>query len=488
MLKKSISIFLLLAITVVMLFGDSLGVLRRRGIQNDEMDEDALILWYTDASYAEYVRDAAVSYEKKYGVKVIPTEVSDVDYLEQIQTSSTDGIKAADLFMLTGDQLEKAVLSGLAGQVRDPDKVLNSAFYTDASLRAVTYRDNMYGYPLSYETAFVIYNKTLMKEIAKSAILQGDPENTEGITLVVPEENSGEEAPAERELTEEEQLQVDAMAENILPTSVVGIMDFANQYSLPEGVEHYFLWDTEDVLYNYWFAGAYLNVGGENSDKSEEINLYNDQALYSLSVYQDFKNFFSMGDEELSYNEVIDGFFQRKYVFTVVGTDIVAKVQKAKEEETFKDEYSVLPLSMLNSTMNSKGLSVTTMVCVNGLGEDRLEAEKFADFMTNEYAPNLYARCEKMSAARLQEYPYPEMKQIEDYYEHTVSLPKMVETTNYYILAEMCFSNIWDGEDVNAELKSLAESVMRSVYGNEFTLENIQTPEVSENYNAQDEN
>ena len=68
------------------------------------------------------------------------------------------------------------------------------------------------------------------------------------------------------------------------------------------------------------------------------------------------------------------------------------------------------------------------MVCVNGLGEDRLEAEKFADFMTNEYASNLYARCEKMSAARLQEYPYPEMKQIEDYYEHTVSLPKMVRS------------------------------------------------------------
>ena len=80
------------------------------------------------------------------------------------------------------------------------------------------------------------------------------------------------------------------------------------------------------------------------------------------------------------------------------------------------------------------------------------------------------------------------MKSIEDYYEHTVSLPKMVETTNYYILAEMCFSNIWDGEDVNKELKALAESVMRSVYGNEFALESIDTPEVSENYNAQSEN
>ena len=205
-------------------------------------------------------------------------------------------------------------------------------------------------------------------------------------------------------------------------------------------------------------------------------------------MYQDFKNFFSIGDEEQSYDETIDGFLNRKYVFTVAGTDIISKMEKAKEEGKFTDEYDVLPISMLNSTMNSKGLSVTTMVCINGLGEDRIEAEKFADFMTNEYAPNLYARCEKLTAARLSEYPYPQMKSIEDYYEHTVSLPKMVETTNYYILAEMCFSNIWDGEDVNKELKALAESVMRSVYGNEFSLESIDSPEVSENYNAQSEN
>lgn len=488
MLKKGISIFLLLAITVVMLFGDSLGALRRRGIQNDDMDEDALIIWYTDASYAEYVRDAAVSYEKLNGVKVIPMEVSDVDYLEQIQSSSADGVKSPDLFLLTGDQLEKAVLSGLAGQVRDPDKVLNSAFYTDASLRAVTYRDHMYGYPLSYETAFVVYNKTIMEEIAKTKILQGDPDNTEGITLVEQDENSGEDQIEERELTEEEQLMVETTAQNILPTSVVGITDFANQNSLPIGVEQYFLWDTDDVLYNYWFAGAYLNVGGENSDKTEEISIYNEKALYSLKVYQDFKNFFSIGDEELSYAETVDGFFNHKYVFTVVGTDIVAKAEKAKEEGIFKDEYSVLPLSMLNSTMESKGLSVTTMVCINGLGEDRTEAEKFADYMTNEYASNLYARCEKMSAARLKEYPYPQMKEIEDYYEHTVSLPKMVETTNYYILAEMCFANIWDGEDVNVELKDLAQTVMRSVYGEEIALETIPTPDIIENYNAQDEN
>ena len=206
------------------------------------------------------------------------------------------------------------------------------------------------------------------------------------------------------------------------------------------------------------------------------------------SVYQDFKDFFSMGDEKHTYAETMDAFINRECIFTVAGTDIVSRMDKASAEGDFTDEYRILPLSMLNSAMPCEGLSVTTMVCINGMGEERTEAERFADFVTNEYAANLYARCEKMSAAHLKEYPHPQMKELEDYYEHTVALPKMVETSNYYILAEMCFSNIWNGRDVNAELKNLSESVLRAYYGKDFTQETIETPQVIENYNAVGEN
>ena len=482
MSKKILSIFLILCMTAIMLFGDSYGVFRRRRSAEEKMFDDALILWYTDEKYGEYLRDAAVAYEMKTGVKVIPTQVSDVDYLEQIQNATTNGTKSPSLFVLPNDQLEKAVLSGLAAETRDPDAVLNSAFYADAGLRGVTYRDKTYGYPLSYESAFVIYNETVMEEIAANIPEPGKEGDTEGITLV--DESTAEETSEEVvELTEEEKLALEATAKEILPTSVVGILDFAKQYSLPEGVESYFLWDTKDVLYNYWFAGAYLSVGGENSDKSEDINMYNENALYSLSVYQDFREFFSMDEDSEDYSQTIDDFIHRKCVFTVAGTDIISRMEEAKASGEFTDEYDILPIGMLNGTLQSKGLSVTTMVCVNGLSEDRTEAERFAAFVTTEYAAYLYPRCNKMSAAHLKEYLVPQMKTMEDCYEHTIAIPKMVETSNYYMLVEMCFSNVWDGKDVNAELKSLSESVLRNYYGADFSHETIETPEVLENYN-----
>ena len=487
--KKLISMALLLILATGLLFGDYYGTALFGQNAEEDIFEDALILWYTDSDYAEYLRDAAVSYEKQTGIKVIPTEVSDVEFLEQIQKASTEGNKAPDLFVLSNDLLEKAVLSGLAAGVKDPDGILNDTCYTDASIRAVTYRDRMYGYPLSYETACLVYNETVMEEIAMAAktAAEAGESGDEGITVVEenPEDASEEPAP---ELSEEEKAERKKAASEILPTTVVGILDFANQYALPGGIESYFSWDTDDVLYNYWFAGAYLNAGGQNADRSEEISLYNEEALYSLSVYQDFRDFFFVEDDDRTYPDTIDDFMNRKCVFTVAGTDIVSKMEQAAQDGTFKDDYNILPMRMLNSSLECRGLSVTTMICVNGLNENNSDAERFAGYATKEYSKNLYARTGKMATSLLPDYEHPQMEAIREWYEQSVCLPKMIETTNYYILAEMCFSNIWDGRDVNNELKALSQSVLSNYYGKDYEDDYIETPVVMERYNAEGEN
>ena len=489
MTKKILSIVLLVLMTMALIFGDYYGSLKKGRTEEEKLYEDALVIWYADGNYAEYLRDAAVSYENETGVKVIPMEVSDVKLLEQVQKSSIEGVKSPDLFVMSNESLEKGVLSGLCSEVKDPEKVLNSAFYTDASLRAVTYRDKYYGYPLSYETSCIVYNETVMEQIVSTVIAREEAgldalEDTAGITVV--EENV---EPVEiSTLSEYDKLVLEAKAKEILPTSVVGILDFANAYSLPSDVERYFLWDTKNVLYNYWFAGASINVGGEYADKSEDINIYNENALYSLEVYQDFRDFFSMDEDSATYEDTIKMFTERKCLFTVGGTDIVQKLEKAKQDGSFEDEYDILPIAMLNGSLQSRPLSVTTMICVNGLGDNKSDAEHFASYATNKYASNLYARCGKMSAAHLEEYPFPQMEVIESCYENSVFLPKMVETTNYYILAEMCFCNVWDGKDVNEELKAFSESILQNYYGRDFVHETIETPVVYESYNAEGEN
>ena len=67
-------------------------------------------------------------------------------------------------------------------------------------------------------------------------------------------------------------------------------------------------------------------------------------------------------------------------------------------------------------------------------------------------------------------------------YENSVSLPKIVENSNYWILAEMCYTNIWDGNDVNAELMSLSSQVKKEISGEETNESPLETPVVTESY------
>ena len=127
--------------------------------------EGTLILWYTDDSLTEFLNDAAVSYRDETGVKVKPELVDGVDFLRKINHASVyegeeeDGetIVAPDIYITTHDNLMKAYYAGLASEITDPGKVINPINYPDTSLHAIRCAGKYVGYPLYYETNFLLY-------------------------------------------------------------------------------------------------------------------------------------------------------------------------------------------------------------------------------------------------------------------------------------------------------------------------------------------
>ena len=83
--KKLFSILSILAMTIVALLGDLLPGHSLIEPESARDTDDVLTIWYTDAYLEEYIRNAAVVYEEKTGVKVVSTRVSGLEYLEQIQ-------------------------------------------------------------------------------------------------------------------------------------------------------------------------------------------------------------------------------------------------------------------------------------------------------------------------------------------------------------------------------------------------------------------
>ena len=54
-------------------------------------------------------------------------------------------------------------------------------------------------------------------------------------------------------------------------------------------------------------------------------------------------------------------------------------------------------------------------------------------------------------------------------YEVSVPMPKVVETSNFWVELEIAFAQIWDGADANDRLRQLSEQIMTQVTGEPYT-------------------
>ncbi len=453
--------------------------------------KETLYFWYTDEALTDYLNSAAVAYGEAHDdVRVVPVLASGLEYLESINKASIQSETPPDLYIVSNDSLEKAFLAGLASPVPETEWVEIKEDYPDAARLAVTYKNKVIGYPFYFETSALLYNRTYLEDFARRQIeAERDAAEAEASMAELesggPEgagdgdsaEGSGEggsqgapdgQTPGDDGTQEEDAGLEQEIAERVntmLPDTIDDILEFANEYDAPEQVEAIFKWDVTDIFYNYFFAGNYLIVGGSAGDSTENMNIYNRDAIECLKVYQDLNQFFSIDTQEISYEGVLNDFMEGKIVYTVATTDSVAKLEEAKENGTFAYEYSISKVPDINEHLLTRSLSVTNCVVVNGYSDKQDMASDFAKFLTCDYTDTLYSRTGKVASRYGVDYGNSSLQQFASEYEVSVPMPKMVETSNFWVELEIAFAQIWDGADANGRLKELSEQIMTQVTG-----------------------
>lgn len=489
--KKTLAVIFTLSLLVTMLFASNF--LKNEASSDSNADgasSDALVIWYADDALTEYLNAAALSYQSEKGVKVVTELVSGVDYLEKINTVSiyegeTDSqgkvLIAPDVYITSHDNLMRAYLSGLATEVTDPHESLIPAHYPKTALSAIRCKDKNVAYPMYYETNYFLYNKTYMQNLA-SERLTAEADRAEGRQAqaaidsgeVDPEKGDEEK---KEESDEDDSEDADPMGNEdsvadpevlkrlstIIPSTIDDIKDFANNYDAPEAVEAVFKWDVTDIFYNYFFIGKYVSIGGDDGDNSMLFNVYNEQAVEALKVYQDMNNFFSIDSKEVSYDKIIQDFIDGKTVFTIATTDAIKKIEEATIDGRFNFEYGVAVLPDVSKTLKSRGLSVTSVAVVNGYSDNKDLANDFASYISYEKGQELYRLSGKISAKRECVYENNEIYNIMNEYEKSVPLPKMIETQDYWVQLEIAFTDIWNGADPDATLKTLSDTLSLQV-------------------------
>ncbi|MCI9107942.1 MAG: sugar ABC transporter substrate-binding protein [Lachnospiraceae bacterium] len=476
--------------------------------------KETIYFWYTDEALTDYLGSAAVAYGEAHDVRVIPVLASGLEYLEEINKASIQSENMPDLYIISNDSLEKAFLAGLASPISEESWGEIKEEYPDAARLAVTYKNKTIGYPFYFETSSLLYNRTYLEEFARSQI-EAERDAAEGEAAMADfEENGPEEegqgnedaqagessqeggntqgdgtsqadADAQNEggLREggegsgedgtepdgEMEALVDERVKELLPSTIDDILNFANEYNAPEQVEAIFKWDVTDIFYNYFFAGNYMIVGGAAGDNTENMNIYNKDAIDCLKVYQALNQFFSIDTKEISYEKVLNDFMEGKIVYTVATTDAVAKLEEAKGNGDFAYEYSIAPVPDINEELLTRSLSVTNCVAVNGYSDKQELARDFARFLTCEYTDTLYSRTGKVAARYGVDYGNINLQEFVNEYEVSVPMPKMVETSNFWVELEIAFAQIWDGADANDRLRQLSEQIMTQVTGEPYT-------------------
>lgn len=444
--------------------------------------KDTLYLWYTDESLSDYLNAAAVAYSEETDVRIETVLVSDSEYLEAVNEASLDRADrpAPDLYLITNDCLEKAYLAGLASEIKYADMFRSTEYQNAGAESAVTYDGKIVAYPFYYEACALLYNKTYMLDFAKAQLeaeadqAAGEAAQAEADAGNVEEEvNGASEDDVTAAFSEE---QIAARAWDSLPDTIEELEIFADAYEAPEQVEAVFKWDVSDILYNYSFAGDHLIVGGKNGDDPGQIDIYNLETLQCLTTFQNLNQFFSIETRDVTYDSVMQDFLDGKIVFTVAGTEAVNRMAKAKEDGSFAYEYGFYPMPDLTEELKSRSLSITTGLAINGYSDLKEEANDFAWFLINDQGSglDLQERTGKMPVYGLQTYDDQHIF-LETYMDST-PIPKMMTTGNFWVQMEIAFTHIWEGQDVNATLKSLAEEIMSQVTGEAYEVEYIEVP------------
>ena len=260
-------------------------------------------------------------------------------------------------------------------------------------------------------------------------------------------------------------------------------MEYADNFEntgVTEKVQNIFKWDVSDIFYNYFFIGNYVGLGGTYGDEKSQLSLSEGKVIECLEYYQSLNEFFAIDEETVHSEDVIQEFIDGKIVFTIAKTDAIARLDQAIAEgkipeyqlEVERDEegneipprevdcfYGVGDIPNLSEALITRGLSVTNSIVVNNYSANRAYANDFAHYLSYEKAEDLYEQTGKVSVCKNVTAGDENWERIMVQYAGSVEIPKIIEMSNYWILMEIAFANIWNGADIMTEIGNVVSQM-----------------------------
>ncbi len=279
-----------------------------------------LCFWYDDSSYDTYFNSLAADYYEKTGILVELVYKDVMDYVGDIHDATMQEEAFPDAYLLSGEELEKAHLYGVAGENQLADAYTGNV--AENAITASACHGKIFGYPLSYNVCLLTYNN----EYFATA-----------------------------------------------PESLQAIIDYSDENEPPENVEYLLEWDAYDPFFGFLFVSDSVVLSDESIGVLEASY---DEALLeeSLLFLEESLASFSLPLDTVTEESVISDVLNGKTLCAIVDSDSMVELKNSS--------YDIAEFPRLNESLDAKSTALTDMILVNDYSEKKEEAGAFAKYLT----------------------------------------------------------------------------------------------------------
>lgn len=282
--------------------------------------EKDLLFWYDDASYENYFTHMAANYYEETGVLVELAYVDTMDYVGAIYDATMHEEHYPDAYLLSGEELEKAHLYGVAGE--NKMKAAYTGAVANNAITASKCHGKMFGYPLSFNVCLLAYNNQYFETT---------------------------------------------------PESLQAIIDFSKENEPDENVQYLLEWDAYDPFFGFLFLSESVVL---NTDGIGVLEASYDEALLeqSLLFLEECLSDFSLPLDTVTEESVISDVMNGVTLCAIVDADSMSQLADLP--------YDIAEFPRLNEELDAQSAALTDMIIVNDYTEHYEAACAFAKYVT----------------------------------------------------------------------------------------------------------
>ncbi|RKP54166.1 maltose ABC transporter substrate-binding protein [Cohnella endophytica] len=367
-------------------------------------DGATLVVWESK-EFRENMDKVAKAFTEQYNIPVKVEEVNEPDQVNKLINDGPAGV-GADVVIFPHDNLGKAVSAGLLLE-NDYFQDVTTSENSEASVKAFTFQDVLYGYPRSVETYALFYNKKLIPEP---------------------------------------------------PKSYDEVIEFAKTFN--KNGQYAMMWEITNFYYAYQFLatpGGY--VFGKNGSDANDIGLNNEGAIKGAQMFQKLKSILPMKAADATFDVKKGLFTSGKLALDINGPWAIADLKKEGID------FGIAPLPTIDGKANVSFSGVKGFA-VSSFTKYPNAAKLFARFASTKENQLLYYSelgflpSNNEAAADPAVTADPLVVGILEQFKNSYPMPAIPEMGNVWGAGQAALTDIWDN---NKDPKEALDNAVKQI-------------------------